>query len=74
MERFEGLTVDWIFGATEQKKLLKLLAMSIGLVRNSPLLLTIVFGDSDSLVFREIIYVIPFHVFFIFLFFLLFLN
>ena len=49
------------------KKLLKLLAMSIGLVINSTLLLTIVFGDSDSLILSEIIDLIHFHVFFILL-------
>ena len=38
--------------------------MSFGLVRYSPLFLRIVFGDSYSLVFKEIIDLIPFHVFF----------
>ena len=33
----------------EQKKLLNWLAMSFGLVRYSPLLLMIIFGDSDPL-------------------------
>ena len=64
--------LDWMFDATEQKTLSQLLEMSIGLVRNSPVLLTILFGDSDSLVFREIIDLNPFHVFFIYL--ILFLN
>ena len=41
------LIVDWMFGTTNQKKLLKLLVMSVGLVSNLALLLTIVFGDSD---------------------------
>ena len=49
-----GFLLDWIVGATEQKKLLNWLAMSIGLVRNSPLLLRIILGDSDSLGFKEI--------------------
>ena len=39
--------------------------MSIGLVRNSPLLLRRILGDSDSLVFKEIIDLIPFQVFLI---------
>ena len=39
--------------------------MSFGLVRNSPLLLRIILGDSDSLVFKEIIDLIPFQVFLI---------
>ena len=39
----------------EQKKLLNWLAMSFGLVRNSPLLLIIISGDSDSSVFKGII-------------------
>ena len=37
------------------KKLLKLLEMSFGLVRNLPLLLRIVFRDSDSLAFKELL-------------------
>ena len=37
----------------EQKKLLNWLVMSLGLVRNSPLLSRIILGD--SLVFKEII-------------------
>ena len=41
--------------------------MSFGLVRNSPLLLRIIFGNSDSLVFKEIIDLIPLHVFLILL-------
>ena len=41
--------------------------MSFGLVRNSPLLLRIILGDSDSLVFKEIIDLIPFQVFLILL-------
>ena len=44
------------------KKLLNWLAMSFGLVRNSPLFLRIILGDSDSLVFKEIIDLIPFQV------------
>lgn len=56
-----------MFGITEQKKLFKLLAMSIGLVRYSTLLLTVVFGDSDSLNSRETIDLILVHVFFMFL-------
>ena len=47
--------LDWIVGAMEQKKLLNWLAMSFGLVRNSPLLLIIISGDSDSSVFKGII-------------------
>ena len=54
-------------GCSRTKKKLNRLAMSFGLVRNSPLLLRIIFGDSDSLVFEEIIDLIPFHVFVIFL-------
>ena len=49
----------------EQKKLLNWLAMSFGLVRYSPLLLMIIFGDSDPLMFEEIIYLTPFYVFLI---------
>ena len=41
--------------------------MSFGLVRNSPLLLRIILGDSDSLVFKEIIDLIPFQLFLILL-------
>ena len=37
--------------------------MSFGLVRNSPLLLRIILGDSDFLLFKEIIDLIPFQVF-----------
>ena len=48
----------------KQKKLLNWLAISFGLVRNSPLLLRIIFGDSDFLVFKEIIDLIPFDIFF----------
>ena len=44
-----GFILEWIVGATEQKKLLHWLAISFGLVRNSPLLLRIILGDSDSL-------------------------
>ena len=62
-----GFILDWIIGATEQKKLLNWLAMSFGLVRNSPLLLRIILGDSDSLLFKEIIDLIPFQVFLILL-------
>ena len=50
-----GFVLNWIVGATGQKKLLKLLALSFGLVRNSPLLSRIIFGDSDVLAFKEII-------------------
>ena len=50
-----GFILDWIVGATEQKKLLNWLAMSFGLVRNSPLLLRIILGDSDSLLFKELL-------------------
>ena len=49
----------------EQKKLLNWLAMSFGLVRYSPLLLMIIFGDSDPLMFEEIIDLTPFYVFLI---------
>ena len=59
--------LDWIVGATEQKKLLNGLAMSFGLVKSSPLLLRIILGDSDSLLFKEIIDLIPFQVFLILL-------
>ena len=62
-----GFILDWIVGATEQKKLLNWLAMSFGLVRNSHLFLRIILGDSDSLVFKEIIDLIPFQVFLILL-------
>ena len=62
-----GFKLDWIVAAAEQKKLLNWLAMSFGLVRNSPLLLRIILGDSDSLVFKEIIDLIPFQVFLILL-------
>ena len=51
----------------KQKKLLNWLAISFGLVRNSPLLLRIIFGDSDFLVFKEIIDLIPFDMFLILL-------
>ena len=60
---------DWIVGATE-KKSLNWLALSFGLVRNSPLLLWIILGDSDSLVFKEINDLIPFQVFLILILFL----
>ena len=50
-----GFVLNWIVAATGQKKLLKLLALSFGLVRNSPLLSRIIFGDSDVLAFKEII-------------------
>ena len=43
-----GFILDWIVGATKQKKLLKLWEICFGLVRNSPILLRIIFGDSDS--------------------------
>ena len=54
-------------GAAEQKKLLNWLAMSFGLVRNSPILLGIILGDSDSRVYKEIVDVIPLQVFLILL-------
>ena len=60
-----GFILDWIVDATEQKMLLSWLVMSIGLVRNSPLLLRRILGDSDSLVFKEIIDLILFQVFLI---------
>ena len=41
--------------------------MSFELVKNSHLLLRIILGDSDSLVFKEIIDLIPFQVFLILL-------
>ena len=50
--------------------LLNWLAMSFGLLRNSPLLLKIILGDSDSLLFQEIIDLIPFQVFLILMLFL----
>ena len=62
-----GFILDWVVGATEQRKLLNWLAMPSGLVRNSPLLLRIILGDSDSLVFKEIIDLIPLQVFLILL-------
>ena len=62
-----GFILDWIVDATEQKMLLSWLVMSFGLVRNSPLLLRRILGDSDSLVFKEIIDLIPFQVFLILL-------
>ena len=46
-----GLNVWW----SKTKKLLELLTMSVKLVRNWPLLSTIAFRGSDSLVFRKII-------------------
>ena len=49
-----GFVLNWIVGATGQKKLLKLLALSFGLVRNSSLLSRIIFEDSDILAFKEI--------------------
>ena len=53
-----------MLGTLNQKiYILKLLAISFALMRNSPMLLRIDFGYSDSLVFREI----PFHVFLILL-------
>ena len=36
--------------------------MSFGLIMYSPLLLRIILGDSDSLVFMETVDLIPFHV------------
>ena len=54
-------------GAAEQKKLLNWLAMSFGLVRNSPILLGIILGDPDSRVYKEIVDVIPLQVFLILL-------
>ena len=59
-----GLILNWIVSAMKQKKWLNWLAISFGLVRNSPLLLRITFGDSDFLVFKEIIDLIPFDIFF----------
>lgn len=50
-----------MFVAIEQKKLL--LAKSIGLVRNSSLVLTTVFGDLDSPVFQENIDLVSFKIF-----------
>ena len=49
IKRFEGLFINsgLDVGTPEPKKLLKLLAMYIGLVRNLPLPLTIVFEDSQ---------------------------
>ena len=62
-----GFILDWIVGATEQKKLLNWLAMSFGLVRKLPLLLRIILEDSDSWLFKEIIDLIPFQVFLIYI-------
>ena len=68
IERFKiWVLLDWIVGATEQKKLLNWLAMSFGLLRNSPLLLRTILRDSGSLVFKEIIDLIPFQEFLILL-------
>ena len=50
-----------------KKKILNWLAMSLGLARYSPLLLRLVFGDSDSLVLKKNIDLIPFYVFLILL-------
>ena len=61
-----GYILDWIVDATEQKKFLNWLAMSFGLVF-TPLLLRVILADSDFLVFREIIDLIPFVVFLILL-------
>ena len=44
--RVKGL-LDWMLGATEQN-ILKLLAMSFGLLRNSSLMFRTALGDSDS--------------------------
>ena len=49
------LIVDLMFGATEQTKLLKLLEMTIGLVRTSPVLLTVIFRDQIHLFLRTIL-------------------
>lgn len=70
MKRFKS----WLYARLDSrrnraKKILKLLGMSFGLVSNSPLLLAINFGDSDSLAFKEVIDLIPFHVFLILLIF-----
>ena len=62
-----GFILDWTAVTTEHKKLLNWLAISFELVRTSPLLLRITLGDSDSLVFKEIIDLIPFQVFLILL-------
>ena len=68
IKRFKiWVLLDWIVGATEQKKLLNWLAMSFALLRNSPLLLRTILGDSGSLVFKEIIDLIPFQEFLILL-------
>ena len=46
------LIFDWIFGATEQKKLLNELAISLGAVRKVSLSF-IILGISESLHFKE---------------------
>ena len=72
MKRFKS----WLYARLDSrrnsaKKKLKLLGMSVGLVSNSPLLLAISFGDSDSLAFKKVIDLLPFHVFLILLIFIL---
>ena len=74
MKRFKGLywwkglkvclTLDWMFGGTE-KKVIKTASIIYWIGEDLPLLLGIVFGDSYSFAFREIIDLIPFHMFFI---------
>lgn len=59
-----GFILDRMVSAQQNKKKKKLnsLEMSFGLVKNSPLFTHIIFGDSGSLVFQEIIDLIPFQV------------
>ena len=57
-------TLDRMVSAQQNKikKYLNCLEMSFELVKNSPLFTHIIFGDSGSLVFQEIIDLVPFQV------------
>ena len=63
----QGLKVDFtldrmVSAQQNKKKYLNSLEMSFELVKNSPLFTHIIFGDSGSLVFQEIIDLVPFQV------------
>ena len=45
-----GFTLDWIASATKQTKIIK--TVGFRQVKKSPLLLRIIFGDSDFLLFK----------------------
>ena len=62
VERVTWLYIRLKSRCNETKKLVNWLAMSFGLIMYSPLLLRIILGDSDSLVFMETVYLIPFQV------------